>query len=119
MQVAFGAAVVLLVLCGLAAYSTAVRLRTAQAWVSHTRDVQSALVRHQQRVHAGRAGAHPLCGHGNESFFQEYQAAAGEIPAKLQRIDGLTSDNSGQRDLGQRLAGITNRRLDLLNRPSS
>ena len=42
-QLAFGAAVILLVLCGLAAYFAVVRLRTAQRWVGHTRDVQSSL----------------------------------------------------------------------------
>jgi CHASE3 domain sensor protein len=43
MQLAFGSAVVLLLLSGLAAYDAVERLRTAQKWVGHTRDVLSAL----------------------------------------------------------------------------
>jgi signal transduction histidine kinase len=115
-QLAFGAAVILLVLCGLATYFAAVRLRTAQAWVSHTRDVQSALSDvNNVCTRAGRARTRYVDS-GNESFFEEYQAAAGEIPAKLKVIEDLTSDNTGQHDLSQRLAVNTNRRLDLLNR---
>lgn len=115
-QLAFGAAVILLVLCGLATYFAAVRLRTAQAWVSHTRDVQSALSDvNNVCTRAGRARTRYVDS-GNESFFEEYQAAADEIPAKLKLIEALTSDNPGQYDLGQRLARTTNRRLDLLNR---
>jgi signal transduction histidine kinase len=115
-QLAFSAAVILLVLCGLAAYFAVIRLRTAQAWVSHTRDVQSALSDIDNTcTRAGRARTRYVDS-GNDSFFEEYQAAAGEIPAKLKLVEGLTSDNSGQHWLGQRLASITNRRLDLLNR---
>jgi signal transduction histidine kinase len=115
-QLAFGAAVILLVLCGLAAYFAAVRLRTAQAWVSHTRDVQSALSDvNNVCTRAGRARTRYVDS-GNESFFEEYQAAAGEIPAKLKLIEDLTFDNPAQNDLSQRLARITNRRLDLLSR---
>ncbi len=115
-QLAFGAAVILLVLCGLAAYFAAVRLRTAQRWVSHTRDVQSALAEvNNISNRAGRARTRYVDS-GNESFFEEYQAAAGEIPGKLKLIQDLTSDNPEQVELGKSLASITNRRLDLLNR---
>ena len=100
----------------LATYFAAVRLRTAQRWVSHTRDVQSSLSDiNNISTRAGRARTRYVDS-GNESFFEEYQAAAGEIPAKLKLIEALTSDNPEQRELGKSLARITNRRLDLLNR---
>ena len=115
-QLAFGAAVILLLLSGMAAYITAVRLRTAQRWVGHTRDVQSSLADiNNISSRAGRARTRYVDS-GNESFFEEYQAAAGEIPGKLKLIEVLTTDNPEQHDLGERLASITNRRLDLLNR---
>jgi signal transduction histidine kinase len=115
-QLAFGAAVTLLVLCGLAAYFAVVRLRTAQRWVSHTRDVQSSLAEvNNVSNRAGRARTRYVDS-GNESFFEEYQAVAGEIPAKLKLVEALTADNTEQHELGKSLVSITNRRLDLLNR---
>ncbi len=52
---------------------------------------------------------------GEETFFQDYQLAAGGIPAKLQQIRELTVDNVEQQDSWLRLENVTNRRLDLLN----
>ena len=81
-QLAFGTAVILLLLSGMAAYFTVVRLRTAQRWVSHTRDVQSSLADISNISNrAGRARTRYVDS-GNESFFDEYQAVAGEIPRK-------------------------------------
>jgi signal transduction histidine kinase len=115
-QLAFGAAVVLLVFSAMAAYVTVVRLRTAQRWVSHTRDVQSALADiNNISSRAGRARTRYVDS-GNESLLEEYQAAAGEIPGKLKLVEGLTSDNPEQHELSKNLASITDRRLDLLNR---
>jgi signal transduction histidine kinase len=115
-QLAFGTAVILLLLSGMAAYFTVVRLRTAQRWVSHTRDVQSSLADISNISNrAGRARTRYVDS-GNESFFDEYQAVAGEIPRKLKLVEALTSDNPEQHELGESLASITNRRLDLLNR---
>jgi len=100
----------------MAAYFTVVRLRTAQRWVSHTRDVQSSLADISNISNrAGRARTRYVDS-GNETFFDEYQAAAGEIQRKLKLVEALTSDNPEQHELGESLASITNRRLDLLNR---
>jgi signal transduction histidine kinase len=115
-QLAFGAAVILLVLSGLAAYSAAVRLRDAERWVSHSRDVQSSLADISNVcTRAGRARTRYI-DTGNDSFLDEYQAAASEIPTRLKLIDTLTADNSDQLAFGKNLRNITNRRLDLLNR---
>jgi signal transduction histidine kinase len=114
-QLAFGAAVILLVISAIAAYSTAVRLRTAQRWVGHTRDVQSALSDVESLgTRAGRARTR-FVDTGDTAFFEEYQAAADDIPAKLQLIEDLTADNPAQFDLRNRLVQGTNRRLALLN----
>jgi signal transduction histidine kinase len=100
----------------MAAYFTAVRLRTAQQWVSHTRDVQSSLADvNNISARAGRARTRYV-DTGDDSFFEEYQSAAGEIPEKLKLIERLISDNPDQLDLQKSLVSITNRRLDLLNR---
>jgi signal transduction histidine kinase len=115
MQAAFGAAVMLLLLSGLATYATVVRLRTAQRWVGHTRDVQSALGDLNNICsRAGRARTRYV-DTGEGSFFQDYQTVAGEIPAKLQQLRELTADNPDQQDNWLRLESITNRRLNVLN----
>jgi signal transduction histidine kinase len=100
----------------MAAYFTAVRLRTAQSWVSHTRDVQSALADiNNVSSRAGRARTRYVDS-GDESFLEEYQSAAGEIPAKLHLVEQLIADNPEQLDLRKSLENVTNHRLDLLNR---
>jgi signal transduction histidine kinase len=99
----------------MAAYFTAVRLRTAQRWVSHTRDVQSALADiNNISSRAGRARTRYV-DTGLDSFFDEYQAAAAEIPTKLKVVEQLTADNPEQQDLLKRVQGVTGHRLDLLN----
>ncbi len=116
MQLAFGSAVVLLLLCGLAAYDAAVRLRAAQAWVSHTRDVQSTLADlNNVSSRAGRARTRYI-DTGEDSFLQDYQSAASDIPAKLKRLGQMTADNADRQEDWKHLDDITNRRLSLLNR---
>jgi signal transduction histidine kinase len=114
-QLAFGAAVILLLLSGMAAYFTAVRQRAAQRWVSHTRDVQSSLAEiNNISARAGRARTRYV-DTGDDSFFEEYQSVAGEISAKLDDVKRLTSDNPEQQELWKSLESVTQRRLDLLN----
>lgn len=115
MQLAFGSAVLLLLLSGLAAYDAVVRLRTAQKWVSHTRDVQSALGDlNNVSTRAGRARTRYI-DTGDDTFLQDYQAAAADIPLKLEQLKQFTADNPEQQDNLTHLLDITNRRLGLLN----
>lgn len=115
-QLAFGTAVVLLLLSGIAAYVTVVRLRDAQRWVGHTRDVQSSLSDiNNISARAGRARTRYV-DTGDDSFFDEYSAAANEIPPKMKLLEALLSDNPEQLVLWHSLEGVTNRRLDLLNK---
>ena len=106
---------VLLLVSALAAYTAAVRLRTAQRWVGHTRDVQSFLSDVQGLSSmAGRARTRFVDTH-DDAFLEEYQEAADEIPSKLKLLEKLTIDNPEQFDLFQSLERLTIRRLDLLN----
>ena len=115
MRVAFGSAVALLLLSALAAYATVVRLRTAQRWVSHTRDVQSVLGDlNNTGSRAGRARTRYV-DTGVDSFFQDYQLAAAEISTKLQQLRELTRDNPEPQDNWTHLEDITSRRLSLLD----
>jgi signal transduction histidine kinase len=116
MQLAFGSAVILLLLCGLATYDAVTRLRAAEAWVGHTRDVQSTLADlNNIGTRAGRARTRYI-DTGEDSFLQDYQAAANDIPVKLKRLSEMTADNADRREDWERLNDITNRRLALLDR---
>ena len=80
MKLAFASAVILLLLSGLAAYDAVVRLRGAQRWVSHTRDVQSALSDlNNVSTRAGRARTRYV-DTGEETFLQDYQTAPPTFP---------------------------------------
>jgi len=116
MQLAFGSAVVLLLLSGLAAYDAVVRLRAAQEWVSHTRDVQSGLADlNSLSTRAGRARTRYVDS-GDDNFLQEYQSAAAEIPTRLKQLRRLTADNPEQQGNWTHLESITNLRFSLLDR---
>ncbi len=107
---------ILLLLSGIAAYLTVVRLRTAQRWVGHTHDVQAALADlDSTATRAGRARTRYVDS-GDDAFFDDYQSAAGEIPGKLKLVQRLTADNPDQHDFARNLTGITRRRIDLLNK---
>jgi signal transduction histidine kinase len=115
MQLALGLGVVLLLASGLAAYDAVVRLRAAQTWVSHTRDVQTALSDlNNLGTRAGRARTRYIDS-GDEAFFQDHQSAVSDIPEKLKQLQHFTADNPEQQENWTRLQDITNRRLRLLN----
>jgi signal transduction histidine kinase len=115
MQLAFGSAVILLLVSGLAAYDAVVRLRAAQKWVSHTRDVQSALGDlNNVGARAGRARTRYVDS-GDDAFLQDYQTAAADIPLKVKQLKQLTADNPEQRENWEHLQDITSRRLGLLD----
>jgi signal transduction histidine kinase len=115
MQLAFGSAVLLLLLSGLAAHDAVARLRSAQRWVSHTRDVQSALADlNNVATRAGRSRTRYV-DTGDDAFLQEYLTAAADISPKLKQLAELTTDNPDQQENSAHLLDITNRRLSLLN----
>jgi signal transduction histidine kinase len=115
MQLAFGSAVILLLLSGLAAYDAVTRLRAAQEWVSHTRDVQSGLADlNGVSARAGRARTRYV-DTGDDNFLQEYQSAAAEIPARLKQLRQLTADNPEQQNNWTHLESTTSLRFSLLD----
>jgi signal transduction histidine kinase len=114
-QLAFGAAVILLVVSAVAAYASVARLRLAEHWVGHTRDVQSALAElNNISARAGRARTQYV-DTGDNAFLEEYQSTAAEIPPKMQLIERLVGDNPEQSDPLSRLKSVTSHRLGVLN----
>ena len=106
-QLAFGAAVILLVVSAVAAYATVARLRIAERWVGHTRDVQTSLADlNNISARAGRARTQYV-DTGGTDFFEDYQSAAADILPKMQLIERLLADNPEQSDLLKNLGKIT------------
>ncbi len=115
MQLAFGAAVILLLLSGIAAYIAGARLRTAQHWVGHSHDVQAALSDVSNiGARAGRARTQYV-DTGDSAFYEEYQSAASEVQSKITHLGPLTSDNPEQHALWENLNSLTQHRLEVLN----
>ena len=98
MNLAFGSAVLLLFLSGLAAYSAVMRLLEAEQWVDHTRDVQSTLKDiGNLSARAGRARTQ-FVDSGDLSFLQDYERSANEVRSKMQRLELLMADNNAQQE---------------------
>jgi len=113
-QVAFASAVILLFLSGLAAYITINRLLASERWVIHTLEVKAALGDVDAAVvRVGRARSGYVIS-GTDDFLREFEAAAPEIPGKIQRFRDLIRDNSEQQELCSRLEDAIDRRVALL-----
>lgn len=113
-RVAFGSAVILLLLSGVIAYVAITRLLTAQQSVTHTREVQVALG-NVTNV-SGRAGRALIeyIDSGTPGLLQAYESAAGQIPGALQRVRQLTADNPTQQANCTRLESLIDRRISLM-----
>ncbi len=114
-QLAFGAAVILLVVSAVAAYATVARLRIAERWVGHTRDVQSSLADlNNISARAGRARTQYV-DTGDSDFLNDYQSAAANVHSTMQVIERLLADNPEQSELLRQLKSLTDHRLELLS----
>ena len=113
-QVAFGSAVILLLLGGVATYVTITRLLTAQQRVSHTHEVQVALADVNLALGKSRRAQIEYVDSGDTNFLRAYESAVGQVSGVLQHIRRLTTDNPTQRDNCARLESLVGRRMDLL-----
>ncbi len=113
-RVAFGSAVILLLLSGVITYVAISRLLTTQQWVTHTRDVQVALG-NVTNV-SGRAGRALIeyIDSGTPGLLQVYESAAGQVPGAARHVRQLTVDNPTQQANCTRLESLINRRISLM-----
>ena len=108
---AFGSAVILLALTGIAAVLTFANLKRSEQRVDHTHAVQVALAKVESVVaRAGRARLGYVLT-GDENFLPEYENNAAQLPALLQNLSELTKDNSAQKANCARLVEFSTRRL--------
>jgi signal transduction histidine kinase len=113
-QLAFGSAVVFLLIAAIAAGVCISRLRTSLKWIAHTYEVQVALgdINSSMTV-AGRARS-AFDTTGDEKLVDEFDSVANSIPQKLAHVQALVSDNVEQRSAVARLKDLELRRLAVL-----
>ncbi len=93
---------------------TVAGLLRAEAWVDHTRDVQSGFKDVSNlSARAGRARTQYVDS-GGEDFLREYQSAVSQLRSVLHRTRGLVTNNPERRKEWDEVEQITERRLGLL-----
>jgi|HubBroStandDraft_6_1064221.scaffolds.fasta_scaffold34234_2 signal transduction histidine kinase len=112
---ALAAAIIFLLLSTFAAYFAFARLRTSQAWVQHTRDVQLAL--HQFSATLTRAGRlrAQYVDSGDPALLQRQMDTVVEVRNSLASIQHLIADNVAHLANFKRLSDLTEQRLALMN----
>ncbi len=114
-KAALAAAVIFLLVSSAAAYVAFGHLHTNQLWVSHTRDVQSALG--QFAVVASRAGRlrAEFVDSGDLSLLQQQADVVRELRNTIASIQKLTADNSSQQSGCTQLQNLVERRIALMD----
>jgi PAS domain S-box-containing protein len=109
--VVFALAAVALVVMGGVSYWQTERLVESDQWVSHTREVMDSLraVLASATTAETEARGFALC--GAEPHLENYEAAAAEIPQRLETLAALTKDNPKQQQEIVALRRSTNERL--------
>jgi signal transduction histidine kinase len=112
-QLAFGSAVLLLSLSGLAVYFTISRLLQSEQWLVHTYDVRIALAEVDAAVvRAGRA-CNGYLTTGNDDFERDFELAVPQVSEDIRHLRELTSDNPRQQYLCSRFEVVASNRLAL------
>jgi signal transduction histidine kinase len=113
-QLAFGSAVLLLSLSGLAVYFTISRVSESEQWLIHTYDVRTELADLDATVvRAGRA-CNGYLTTGNDDFLREFELAAPQISEHIRHFRELTNDNPRQQYLCSRFEDVVSTRLALM-----
>jgi signal transduction histidine kinase len=111
-RIAFGSAVILLLLSGVIAYIEISRLLAAQQGVTHTHEVQAALASVNIVLgRARRAQIEYIDSGGVPDLLRDYEATVGQIPGTLRRVRELTADNPTQQANCTRLEDLVDRRI--------
>jgi signal transduction histidine kinase len=112
---ALAAAIIFLFLSSFAAYFAFVRLRTSQAWVQHTRDVQLSLHEFAStETRAARLRA-LYVESGDESLLERHAQAVIDVRNMLTSVHGLIADNVSQQVSYKRLVELADQRIALMN----
>jgi len=111
---AFGSAIFLLLVSGLALYVLINRLLETQQQITHTHQVQDSLA--DVRTSSARAGVlrTQYINSGDPGLLRDYGTAIGEAESAVQRIRALTVDNPTQQQNCNQLEAVMQHRSALL-----
>jgi signal transduction histidine kinase len=112
-RIVFALAALLLVVSGIAACFTLIRLGQTQAWVGHTRDVQVALGQVDATLAVAGRNRTAYLRTGDATYLALYNSAVPAISATLSQLCVLTRDNPVQRARCADLQDTVNQRLAL------
>jgi signal transduction histidine kinase len=114
-RLAFGLALGLLLLGGVAAAVTIAMLVSSARWVAHTFDVKTALGEVNSSVSSAARARFDYIRSGDAAFLPQYESLKQEIRAQLGHVRDLTRDNPSQQLLAGRLDEAVEQRLTLLD----
>ena len=114
-RLAFGLALGLLLLGGIATAVTIAMLVSSARWVAHTYEVKTALGDVTSSVSSASRARFDYVHSGDAGYLPQYESIKRETRADLQRVSDLTRDNGSQQLLAGRLEGIVEQRLTLLD----
>jgi len=114
-RIAFVSALILLLVCGIAASVTAVRFSHADRWVVHTYDVRLALSDLQSTLSSAALARAAFLNSGDASDLVSYGPAKSKAYETLIYLRDLTKDNFTQQAYGTQLEDNVLRRLELLD----
>jgi signal transduction histidine kinase len=110
----FGSALLLFCLTGAGAFVALSRVRQAERWITHTRDVQVALAQVNALVaRIGRTRT-AFVDSGDPTFLHEHQLTAAQMPQAIATLRSLTSDNPNQQTSCDELQKLSDERIQLM-----
>jgi PAS domain S-box-containing protein len=112
--VGFAAALSLLLLVGITAYTEVLKLRNNDAWVDHTHQVISSLRKVQSLVSDAETGQRGYLITGDKLFLQPYTQAQNDLDGELATLRNLISDNPAQQERRRELEASVAKRLGQL-----
>jgi signal transduction histidine kinase len=114
-QLAFASALILLLICGVAATFTIVRLIESTRWVAHTYDVEVELGDIESAVSLAARTRTTYLNSGDPSYLSQYESAKTDTHQKLAYLRRLTADNPTQLHFCEQLDDLILRRMELLD----
>jgi signal transduction histidine kinase len=110
----FAMALTVLVVVAVASDAITSRLESAQYWVVHTHEVETATAQARGDVVAAAEARQSYIITSDPTVLAEYERAKGAIPGELSRLEQMTADNPAEQANVAQLRQIIGRQLGLL-----
>jgi signal transduction histidine kinase len=114
-RIAFGLALTLLLLGGIAAAVTIAMLVSSARLVAHTYEVKAALGEVDSSLSSAARARFGYVHSGDEESLPQYESSKSDVRARVQQVRDLTRDNQSQQLLCNQLETAANQRIALLD----